>query len=124
MSHVKRRTSLTLASAALLGLLGTGYAGAATYDTVYYAGEGKIYTMSEDTDHGRRMKDLDPANAITVEAVGVTGGKITYAGPAAGITANDTVGNKVTLKKGMATSRGRARVTSTRSISAARRSAP
>ncbi|WP_297228305.1 amidohydrolase family protein [uncultured Desulfovibrio sp.] len=101
MSNAKRKTSLTLASAALLGLLGTGYVGAATYDTVYYAGEGKIYTLAEETDNGRRLKDLDPANALTVEAVGVTGGKITYAGPAAGITADDTVTNKVTLKKGM-----------------------
>ena len=75
MSNAKRKASLTLASAALLGLLGTGYAGAATYDTVYYAGEDKIYTLAEETDNGRRLKDLDPANALTVEAVGVAGAR-------------------------------------------------
>ncbi|WP_297228250.1 amidohydrolase family protein [uncultured Desulfovibrio sp.] len=95
MKSAKRVTTLTLASAALLGLLGTGYAGAATYDTVYYGG--KIYTMTEDTQDGKNMKALDPSQAITVEAVGVKDGKITYAGPQSGINLDDTI-NKVDLK--------------------------
>lgn len=95
MKSTKRVTTLTLASAALLGLLGTGYAGAATYDTVYYGG--KIYTMSEDTQNGKNMKALDPSQAITVEAVGVTGGKIVYAGPLSGIDVNDST-KQVDLK--------------------------
>ena len=95
MKSTKRVATLTLASAALLGLLGTGYAGAATYDTVYYGG--KIYTMSEDTQNGKNMKALDPSQAITVEAVGVKGGKIVYAGPQSGINLDDAT-NKVDLK--------------------------
>ena len=95
MKSTKRVTTLTLASAALLGLLGTGYAGAATYDTVYYGG--KIYTMTEDTQNGRNMKALDPSKANIVEAVGVKDGKIVYVGSKSGINLDDAT-NKVDLK--------------------------
>ena len=47
MRSTRRVATLTLAGAALLGLLGTGHAGAATYDTVYFGV--KIYTMIEYT---------------------------------------------------------------------------
>ena len=95
MRSTRRVATLTLAGAALLGLLGTGHAGAATYDTVYYGG--KIYTMTEDTQDGKNMKALDPSKAITVEAVGVRNGKIIYAGPLSGINVNDSA-NKVDLQ--------------------------
>ena len=43
MKVTKRKTSLTLASAVLMGLFGAGYAGAAEYDAVYHGGT--IYTI-------------------------------------------------------------------------------
>ena len=93
--HRGKKSSMTLATAALLGLLGAGYAEAATYDAVYYGG--KIYTMTEDTQNGRNMKALDPSQAKTVEVVGIKDGKITYAGSMAGINLDDAT-TKIDLK--------------------------
>lgn len=86
-----RKTCMSLATAALLGLLGTGTAFSAQYDTVYYGG--KIYTMSEKEE----LKDLDPARAKIVDVVAVKDGVIVYAGDRAGIDLEQAT-NKIDLK--------------------------
>ena len=86
-----KKTCMTLATAALLGLLGTGAAFSAQYDTVYYGG--KIYTMSEKEE----LKDLDPARAKIVDVVAVKDGVIVYAGDRAGIDLEQAT-NKIDLK--------------------------